>query len=116
MNHIDPRPGIGRVARPPEYAHRNGRPGDGVPAGIVSSVSLAANDIHQTLGGAAGRGYRGGRGQHRGGDPPVRLGQVTVAAHPEPAARPDRGDISLDGRSVLHDDPDQLRQRIGMVF
>ena len=29
---------------------------------------------------------------------------------------PDRGDILLDGRSVLHDDPDKLRQRIGMVF
>jgi polar amino acid transport system ATP-binding protein len=29
---------------------------------------------------------------------------------------PDRGDILLDGRSVLNDDPDVLRQRIGMVF
>lgn len=29
---------------------------------------------------------------------------------------PDRGDILLDGRSVLADNPDQLRQRIGMVF
>src|SRR5690606_30997455 len=29
---------------------------------------------------------------------------------------PDRGDILLDGRSVLADDPDALRQRIGMVF
>jgi polar amino acid transport system ATP-binding protein len=29
---------------------------------------------------------------------------------------PDRGDILLGGRSVLHDDPDRLRQRIGMVF
>ena len=29
---------------------------------------------------------------------------------------PDRGDILLDGRSVLHDNPDELRQRIGMVF
>ena len=29
---------------------------------------------------------------------------------------PDRGDILLDGRSVLRDDPDKLRQRIGMVF
>ena len=29
---------------------------------------------------------------------------------------PDRGDILLDGRSVLHDSPDALRQRIGMVF
>jgi polar amino acid transport system ATP-binding protein len=29
---------------------------------------------------------------------------------------PDSGDILLDGRSVLKDDPDELRQRIGMVF
>jgi polar amino acid transport system ATP-binding protein len=29
---------------------------------------------------------------------------------------PDSGDILLDGRSVLGDDPDKLRQRIGMVF
>jgi polar amino acid transport system ATP-binding protein len=29
---------------------------------------------------------------------------------------PDRGDILLDGRSVLRDNPDRLRQRIGMVF
>ncbi|GAA4487600.1 amino acid ABC transporter ATP-binding protein [Rhodococcus olei] len=29
---------------------------------------------------------------------------------------PDAGDILLDGRSVLGDNPDRLRQRIGMVF
>jgi polar amino acid transport system ATP-binding protein len=29
---------------------------------------------------------------------------------------PDSGDILLDGRSVLRDDPNELRQRIGMVF
>ena len=29
---------------------------------------------------------------------------------------PDRGDVLLDGRSVLHDNPDALRQRVGMVF
>ncbi|WP_309244455.1 amino acid ABC transporter ATP-binding protein [Micromonospora parastrephiae] len=29
---------------------------------------------------------------------------------------PDRGDVLLDGRSVLRDDPDALRQRVGMVF
>ena len=29
---------------------------------------------------------------------------------------PDAGDILLDGRSVLGDNPDELRQRIGMVF
>ncbi|KQO03495.1 MULTISPECIES: amino acid ABC transporter ATP-binding protein [unclassified Arthrobacter] len=29
---------------------------------------------------------------------------------------PDQGDILLDGRSVLKDNPDELRRRIGMVF
>ncbi len=29
---------------------------------------------------------------------------------------PDSGDVLLDGRSVLADDPDVLRQRVGMVF
>jgi polar amino acid transport system ATP-binding protein len=29
---------------------------------------------------------------------------------------PDSGDVMLDGRSVLKDDPNKLRQRIGMVF
>ncbi|MHA7279583.1 amino acid ABC transporter ATP-binding protein [Arthrobacter sp. MDT2-2] len=29
---------------------------------------------------------------------------------------PDKGDILLDGRSVLKDNPDELRRRIGMVF
>ncbi|OBK34117.1 peptide ABC transporter ATP-binding protein [Mycobacterium sp. 1245111.1] len=29
---------------------------------------------------------------------------------------PDQGDILLDGKSVLGDDPDAVRQRIGMVF
>ncbi|MDN4610314.1 amino acid ABC transporter ATP-binding protein [Arthrobacter burdickii] len=29
---------------------------------------------------------------------------------------PDKGDILLDGRSVLMDNPDELRRRIGMVF
>lgn len=29
---------------------------------------------------------------------------------------PDQGDIALDGRSVLQDNPDELRRRIGMVF
>ncbi|MFI6171089.1 amino acid ABC transporter ATP-binding protein [Nocardia sp. NPDC051052] len=29
---------------------------------------------------------------------------------------PDQGDVLLDGKSVLTEDPDRLRQRIGMVF
>lgn len=29
---------------------------------------------------------------------------------------PDRGDVLIGGRSVMGDDPDLLRQRVGMVF
>ncbi len=29
---------------------------------------------------------------------------------------PDQGDVLLDGRSILRDDPDQLRRHVGMVF
>jgi polar amino acid transport system ATP-binding protein len=29
---------------------------------------------------------------------------------------PDRGEVSIGGRSVMGDDPDALRQRVGMVF
>ncbi|MGF0248716.1 ATP-binding cassette domain-containing protein, partial [Rhodococcus erythropolis] len=29
---------------------------------------------------------------------------------------PEQGDVLLDGKSVLKDHPDELRQRIGMVF
>ncbi len=88
-------------------------------AGIGSSVSLAANGIHQTLGGTA---------VLRGVDIEVPAGSTVAVIGPSGSGKstllrtlnrlhePDRGDILLDGRSVLRDDPDQLRQRIGMVF
>jgi polar amino acid transport system ATP-binding protein len=90
-----------------------------VTADIGSSVSLAANGIHQTLGGAA---------VLRGVDIEVPAGSTVAVIGPSGSGKstllrtlnrlhePDRGDILLDGRSVLRDDPDQLRQRIGMVF
>jgi polar amino acid transport system ATP-binding protein len=82
-------------------------------------VSLAANDIHLSFGTSA---------VLRGVDVDVPAGTTTAVIGPSGSGKstllrtlnrlyePDRGDILLDGRSVLKDDPDQLRQRIGMVF
>ncbi len=84
-----------------------------------ASVSLAAKGIHQTLGGTL---------VLRGVDIEVSAGSTAAIVGPSGSGKstllrtlnrlhePDSGDILLDGRSVLCDDPDQLRQRIGMVF
>ncbi len=84
-----------------------------------ASVSLAARDIHLSFGSNA---------VLRGVDLDVDAGTTTAVIGPSGSGKstllrclnrlyePDRGDILLDGRSVLRDDPDQLRQRIGMVF
>ena len=40
----------------------------------------------------------------------------TLLRTPNRLYEPDHGDILLDGRSVLKDNPDQLRHHIGMVF
>ncbi|MEW5813531.1 MAG: amino acid ABC transporter ATP-binding protein [Actinomycetota bacterium] len=82
-------------------------------------VSLAATDLHLSFGPNA---------VLRGVDLDVAAGTSTAVIGPSGSGKstllrtlnrlyePDRGDILLDGRSVLRDDPDQLRQRIGMVF
>ena len=82
-------------------------------------VSLAAKDIHLSFGSNA---------VLRGVDLDVPAGTTTAIIGPSGSGKstllrslnrlyePDRGDILLDGRSVLHDDPDEVRQRIGMVF
>ena len=82
-------------------------------------VALAANDIHLSFGPSA---------VLRGVDLDVPAGTTTAIIGPSGSGKstllrtlnrlyePDRGDILLDGRSVLTDNPDQLRQRIGMVF
>ncbi len=85
----------------------------------VNPVSLTAKDIHLSFGKTA---------VLRGVDLDVAAGSSTAVIGPSGSGKstllrtlnrlyePDRGDILLDGRSVLTDDPDQLRQRIGMVF
>jgi polar amino acid transport system ATP-binding protein len=80
---------------------------------------LAANDIHLAF---------GNNSVLRGVDVEVPAGTTAAIIGPSGSGKstllrtlnrlyePDRGDILLDGRSVLRDDPDKLRQRIGMVF
>ncbi|GAB7067353.1 amino acid ABC transporter ATP-binding protein [Mycolicibacterium hodleri] len=82
-------------------------------------VSLEAKDIHLSFGANA---------VLRGVDVDVPAGTTTAVIGPSGSGKstllralnrlhePDRGDILLDGRSVLKDNPDELRQRIGMVF
>ena len=86
---------------------------------MTSAVSLAATDIHLSFGTTP---------VLRGVDLDVAAGSSTAVIGPSGSGKstllrtlnrlyePDRGDILLDGRSVLRDDPNALRQRIGMVF
>ena len=82
-------------------------------------VSLAANNVHLAF---------GSNKVLRGVDLDVPAGTTTAIIGPSGSGKstllrtlnrlyePDSGDILIDGRSVLRDDPDALRQRIGMVF
>ncbi|PWU48389.1 peptide ABC transporter ATP-binding protein [Micromonospora globispora] len=85
----------------------------------ATSVSLAVRDVHLAFG--ANRVLRGvDLDVARGGTAcvigPSGSGKSTLLRTINRLIEPDRGDVLLDGRSVLHDDPDQLRQRVGMVF
>ncbi|MGZ6779008.1 MAG: amino acid ABC transporter ATP-binding protein [Mycobacterium sp.] len=85
----------------------------------AAAVSLAGTDIHLSF---------GPNPVLRGVDIDVPAGTTTAVIGPSGSGKstllrtlnrlyePDRGDILLDGRSVLRDNPDELRQRIGMVF
>lgn len=85
----------------------------------AAAVSLAGRDIHLALG-----PNKVLRGVHLD----VPAGSTTAVIGPSGSGKstllrtlnrlyePDSGDILLDDRSVLRDDPNQLRQRIGMVF
>ncbi|MGN8025043.1 amino acid ABC transporter ATP-binding protein [Microbacterium sp. 22242] len=47
---------------------------------------------------------------------PSGSGKSTLLRTVNRLIEPDSGDVLLDGRSVLGDNPDRLRQRVGMVF
>jgi polar amino acid transport system ATP-binding protein len=86
---------------------------------LPEPVSLGARDLHLAF---------GTNKVLRGVDLEVPAGTTTAVIGPSGSGKstllrtlnrlyePDRGDILLDGKSVLRDDPDALRQRIGMVF
>ncbi|OZC88815.1 peptide ABC transporter ATP-binding protein [Rhodococcus sp. 06-412-2C] len=85
----------------------------------VGSVSLQGRDIHLSF---------GTNKVLRGVSIDVPAGTTTTVIGPSGSGKstllralnrlhePEQGDILLDGKSVLKDDPDKLRQRIGMVF
>jgi len=84
-----------------------------------ASVSLEAKDIHQTLGGCkvlCGVDIQAPAGNTVAVIGPSGSGKSTLLRSLNRLYELDSGDILLDGRSVLRDDPDELRQRIGMVF
>jgi polar amino acid transport system ATP-binding protein len=84
-----------------------------------AAVSLAAKDIHRTLGGnlvLRGVDIEAPAGTTVAVIGPSGSGKSTLLRTLNRLHEPDSGDILLDGRSVLRDDPDQLRQRIGTVF
>jgi polar amino acid transport system ATP-binding protein len=94
-------------------------PSEPPPGLTLEPVSLAANDVHLAF---------GPNKVLRGVDLDVPAGATAAVIGPSGSGKstllrtlnrlyePDQGDILLDGRSVLADSPDQLRQRIGMVF
>lgn len=85
----------------------------------AASVSLAARDIHLSFGSNAvlrGVNLDVDAGRTAAIIGPSGSGKSTLLRCLNRLYEPDRGDILLDGRSVLGDDPDHLRQRIGMVF
>ncbi|MEU8387841.1 amino acid ABC transporter ATP-binding protein [Micromonospora sp. NPDC048843] len=85
----------------------------------TTSVSLDVRDVHLAFG--PNRVLRGvdlsvPRGATACVIGPSGSGKSTLLRTINRLIEPDRGDVLLDGRSVLSDDPDALRQRVGMVF
>jgi polar amino acid transport system ATP-binding protein len=82
-------------------------------------VSLSTRDIHLAFG--RNQVLRGvdldvGRGETACVIGPSGSGKSTLLRTMNRLLEPDRGDVLLDGVSVLRRDPDALRQQVGMVF
>ncbi|MFF7992543.1 amino acid ABC transporter ATP-binding protein [Kitasatospora xanthocidica] len=84
-----------------------------------SPVSLATRDLHLSLGGTPilrGVDLDVPRGHTLSVIGPSGSGKSTLLRAMNRLLEPDRGDVLLDGESVLRRDPDLLRRQVGMVF
>lgn len=84
-----------------------------------TSGSLSATNIHLAFG--SNKVLRGidlhvPQGTTASVIGPSGSGKSTLLRVMNRLIEPDQGDITLDGHSVLADNPDELRRRIGMVF
>jgi polar amino acid transport system ATP-binding protein len=91
--------------------------GAGTPA--TAAVGVATRDIHLAFG--TNRVLRGVDLDVPAGTAaciigPSGSGKSTLLRCVNRLLEPDRGEVLLGGRSVMGDDPDALRQRVGMVF
>jgi polar amino acid transport system ATP-binding protein len=86
---------------------------------IAAPSSVATRDVHFAFG--ANKVLRGVNLDVKGGTAaciigPSGSGKSTLLRCVNRLLEPDRGEIDIGGRSVMGDDPDALRQRVGMVF
>jgi polar amino acid transport system ATP-binding protein len=94
-------------------------PGTAALSPAAPTSSVATRDLHFAFG--ANKVLRGVDLDVPGGTAaciigPSGSGKSTLLRCVNRLLEPDRGDVSIGGRSVLDDDPDALRQRVGMVF
>ncbi|MBQ9054013.1 amino acid ABC transporter ATP-binding protein [Rhodococcus sp. (in: high G+C Gram-positive bacteria)] len=85
----------------------------------LKSVSLTGKDLHLSFG--TNKVLRGVNLHVDAGNTvtvigPSGSGKSTLLRVMNRLHEPEQGDVLLDGKSVLKDNPDELRQRIGMVF
>ncbi len=85
----------------------------------LKSVSLTGKDLHLSFG--TNKVLRGVNLHVDAGNTvtvigPSGSGKSTLLRVLNRLHEPEQGDVLLDGKSVLKDNPDELRQRIGMVF
>jgi len=85
----------------------------------LKSVSLTGKDLHLSFG--TNKVLRGVNLHVDAGSTvtvigPSGSGKSTLLRVLNRLHEPEQGDVLLDGKSVLKDNPDELRQRIGMVF
>jgi polar amino acid transport system ATP-binding protein len=86
---------------------------------VTSAVGVSTRDIHLAFG--TNRVLRGVDLDVPAGSAaciigPSGSGKSTLLRCVNRLLEPDRGEVLLGGRSVMGDDPDALRQRVGMVF